>query len=140
MATLDAVLKNLERDVKRVMRHEMKEVAQNAHIAAVWDDVYNAYYPTVYKRRYDLDSPANMKFEMNGLELTLTNTTPPNADFGGTTDKDLSEVIVSGDGYDYDPHPGPRPFFQGTADLLNQGGKAENAMAHGLWARGWDVT
>ena len=139
MEPMDTVLGRLTKDIERTMKREMKNMVQDAHGAAVWEDVYKAYDPTVYKRRYDLDNPSNMEFTTNGLELTLRNVTPPNEEFGGNTDKELSEVIVSGDGYDYNPHPGPRPFFQGTADLLNEGRKAVKVMAAGLRSKGWDA-
>lgn len=129
-----AAMKKLEKDVQSVMKKEMKQIARSEHRIAIINDVYEAYNPIVYERRDDLWDDKNIDINVEGYELTLKNITPPNPRFGGSMDKNLSEVIETGHGYDYD-FAMARPFLQSTEKGLET--TAEETMEYGLNKRGW---
>ena len=126
---IDTLMKNLE---ERIAAAASKALSDKV-FPLVWDmmqenieaDVYGAYTPARYQRRYDnggMIDPRNIQGTMSddGLSLTVQNVTPPNP-VNGTTNKDLPTVIELGDkgGYDYYPskqndYAEPRPFTYDT--------------------------
>ena len=126
---IDTLMKNLEERIaaaaSKALSDEVFPLVRGMMQENIEADVYGAYTPTQYKRRYDnggMMDPRNIQGTISddGLSLTIQNVTPPNP-ANGTTDKDLPTVIELGDkgGYDYYPskrneYAEPRPFTYDT--------------------------
>ena len=126
---IDTLMKNLEARItaaaSKALSDEVFPFVRDMMQENIEADVYGAYTPARYKRRYDnggMIDPRNIQGMMSddGLSLTVQNVTPPNP-ANGTTNKDLPTVIELGDkgGYDYFPskqndYAEPRPFTYDT--------------------------
>lgn len=126
---IDTLMKNLEERItaaaSKALSDEVFPLVRDMMQGNIEADVYGAYTPARYKRRYDnggMIDPRNIQGTMSddGLSLTIQNVTPPNP-ANGTTDKDLPTVIELGDKWGYDYYPSkrneyaePRPFTYDT--------------------------
>lgn len=126
---IDAIMKKLEKQIaaaaSKALSDKVFPLVRDMMQENIEADVYGAYTPAQYRRRYDnggMMDPRNIKGTMSddGLSLTVQNVTPPNP-INGTTDRDLPTVIELGDkgGYDYYPskhneYAEPRPFTYDT--------------------------
>lgn len=103
--------------------------------------VYDAYKPREYIRRENnggLSDQDNIVGEIvsEGC-LEISNDTPFNGD---NPYKDtLTEVIVTGEGYNYPPKVGARDFIQSTKDVLENTKAHVDALKNGMKKRGFDV-
>ena len=103
--------------------------------------VYDAYKPREYIRRENnggLSDQDNITGEIvSDGRLEISNDTPFNGD---NPYKDtLTEVIVTGEGYNYDSGIGARDFIQDTKDVLASTKAHVDALKNGMKKRGFDV-
>lgn len=134
--SVDAAMAYIESAISSSLNDEVfHEVKQTMSQHAI-EDVYEAYDPRVYVRRYGLVND-NIVGSVQGLSLEVENVDQPNpVGFPPpTVNKNLIQVIESGEGYDYFS-PGPRPFVTNTREDLAGSGDHVKALARGLAARG----
>ena len=103
--------------------------------------VYDAYTPKMYIRRGAYGGLGDQNNITGTLvsdgQLEIANEAPFN---GANPYKDtLTEVIVTGEGYNYDPGIGPRDFIQATKDVLANTKAHVDALKNGMKKRGFDV-
>ncbi len=147
----------VEKAVAAALAGDVNSAVQKVEKQTIRKTVYQAYEPTVYKRReslYDLEGSV-----IDGKTLEVRNTAKPNAagvmagydnpaydgEVKASTGKDLVRTIEyggysynGGDGYDfYDV--GPRPFIQTTVETLAAGKQHVAALKQGLKKKGITV-
>jgi len=136
----------IEKAVNEALRNEVLWVIQAEEANQIEDLVYgdDAYYPRLYERRWDMSDLSNIVGKVSGMTLIVENITPPSAYHSPileeksdppTTDKNLSEVVEYGEGYDWFS-PGPRPFTQATVDALYENKNHVKALVKKLRSKG----
>lgn len=107
-------------------------------------DVYGAYSPRIYVRRFTLENEAYYQSEnMGDMRVGVTPIAPFNRLYGGNNyGNELAGLMNYGAGwhgyaFDYDA-PNPRPYLDNVVNEWS-GGKFANTMADALRARGFDV-
>lgn len=117
--SVDAVAKQIEKEIKKRVNKVFKEVAEEMQIdlAERADaDVYGVYEPKVYERRGTLNDPSNYKVETEDMKVSVTPVAEFNRDYGGWNEGDeLGGFMNFGNywhGYvtNYN-HPMPRPYL-----------------------------
>jgi hypothetical protein len=148
-ASLESYLKTAVSDTLRKEVFEEVKKCEQEHIQS---DVYDVYSPSVYQRRglsNGLGADDNIVLtEIDNLSIEVVNTTDPNSDYNGTTDKYLSDLVEYGDGYNgyYYDYPTnrafteSRPFQENTVKDLQTSKKHIQAMREGLSKRGIQTT
>jgi hypothetical protein len=138
-----AIAETLQTDVYQIIKNVEKQ-----HVES---DVYAVYSPIIYSRRGmsgGLSADENIVLNViSDTQIEITNETPANPDYFGTTDKDLAELVEFGHGYNgykYDylqdsPYVYPRPFTENTVEDLNQNKQHIDAMVKGLRKAGLDA-
>lgn len=128
------------------LNNEVLQVIQLEEAKQINDLVYGAkaYSPRLYERRWDLSDTNNMVGNVKGLSLSVENVTPP-SDYVSpilanrckppTLNKNLSEVVEYGEGYDW-YSPGARPFTQATVEALKKNKKHIKAIKKKLRSKG----
>lgn len=144
--TIKDLEKKIQKSIKSALENEVFETIQKEQLSQIQEKVYNAYNPTtmVYERRYSnggLMDEGNIKGNVKAGVLTVENKTPPNPEArdGATIDKNLIEVIETGNGYDYSPNPGARPFIDTTKQALEASNAIVEALKDGLKKQGAEV-
>jgi hypothetical protein len=140
-------LKDLERYLRAqigdVMETELSEEVKTVMQQAITETVYDSYDPKIYQRRSvgGLGDRNNIHAEMVGeMSLEVSNIAPLNNAYGRSPGRNLSEIIISGDGYLYDgDFRYPRDFIGATEESLEQTNSFERVMRQGLNKRGIDV-
>lgn len=122
--------KALEVNVAKTGRETMKEKIE--------DRVYGVYDPVLYDRQKD---DGGLTDDENILTTMVNETTLSIESHRMDGDKNVSEVIVSGQGYDYDfPYNGrSRDFVEATKEELFDTNAHVAAMYSGLKKQGLDV-
>ena len=152
---LEAVLKDKIGDALITDTFDTVKDTMYKHII---NDVYMAYDPKVYQRRYSetyygnsgLANEHNIQgYVNNNEELVVTNETKGNKWVNGSdTDtfgnaisrnynKNIAGIIESGQGYDEGLFP--RPFISNTANELRASGDHVKALKKGLGKQGLKV-
>lgn len=148
----------IQAKIDDAMTHEVFEEVRDEEAATIFEVVYQAYTPKMYRRRGEYEGmgdPYNIEIKggaAKGGVLVVVNTTEPNP--GGcvsndvTTGKNLPELIEYGNGYkgySYDfPKRGAaymkaRPFTAKTIEHLKESNAHITALKNGLKRRGLDV-
>lgn len=139
--TLGEAVQYIRKSIADALNNEVFEAVKEAELSHITTDVYGAYpKPKMYDRRGSVggfSDPSNIKNVGSGLTLEVVNETPPNPEGNPppTIDKDLAQVIESGDGYDYFS-PGARSFHENTVNDLASSGKHVQALKNGLLRHG----
>ena len=144
IAELDAAIEN-------ALEIEVAEVIKNYLVESAYQNVYEAYTPEFYSRRYgnggilDKDS---IDIDVHGNELIAMDTLPGVEGpkgwqqlYGGDVpDGRLAEAIASGDPkYNMDK-AGSRPFHEIAKELAIESGEIEDALRRGLKRQGIDAS
>ncbi|OZB98019.1 hypothetical protein [Paenibacillus sp. XY044] len=124
------ISKSLQTSVAQVGRETMKEKIE--------DVVYAVYEPVLYERQKD---DGGLTDDENILTTMVNDTTLSIESHRMDGDKNVSEVIVSGDGYDFEfPYYGrPRDFVEATKEELADTRGHVAALYVGLKKQGLDV-
>lgn len=149
-------VKNLSQDIQQVMETDIKEEAIDLAIQQADTEIYKAYNPIEYDRRYSFLKKELWTFDVlassvNEHMVAIYNTAKPNpytnamGDLFATTDKDLPTLIELGNakyrkaygkiGYDFTVFPkakylAPRPFISTTSIMLN--GNGNKSLKHNI--------
>lgn len=125
---IDELIKDLEDAVEKTAPKVAKEMREYEK-EAIFENVYNAYSPKKYKRRYEdggliADENIDLEIEKNsdGYTIIMTNTTRGNKEYGGTSGY-IQDVIEEGKGYwtEYlDNVIGARPFIEPTEKKIEE--------------------
>ena len=137
--------------INSCMQSEMAEAIKEAEQEAIQQEVYDAYSPTQYKRRYGnggLGSPSNMVAEPGDMSVSVYNRTRSNSSPQGANYPppwhypiELAQAISSG----YTVYLKPsfaeigvpaRPFVPRTYEILEGENAAVDTLRAGLNARG----
>lgn len=133
------LLSELQSDLMDIMAGEVDEVAKEVYENQV-DYMYKEYDRTYYNPRYKNNGFAdrdNWKSEVKKIgdivEYTMENTTMANGD-----DKEnrLDQYIEQGR-YSWRKHPGERPVYARTQNILDETSHVDIALEDGLSKRGW---
>ncbi|MGR6760434.1 hypothetical protein ACU1JV_01130 [Paenibacillus sp. T2-29] len=125
----EQVVESLEADVGKTVRETMKE--------KIKEEVYAVYpHPSVYQRQKEhggLIDDENIEVKMIGKDTVSIESV--RMDDG----RNVSEIVETGEGYQYSfPYAG-RPFTEATREELENNGAIEATMYKGLRKRGLDV-
>lgn len=135
-------LKELEKLIKeKISKSLQTNVAQTARETikdSIEDVVYAVYEPTMYERQKD---DGGLTDDDNILTTMVNETTLSIESHRMDGDKNVSETIITGDGYDYEfPYYGrPRDFVEATREELLDTRSHVAAMHTGLKKQGLDV-
>ena len=135
----DELFADLEMDLIDIMSGEVDEVAKEVYENQV-DYMYEEYDRTYYNPRYKNNGFAdrdNWKSEVKKIgdivEYTMENTAMANGDDKGNR---LDQYIEQGR-YGWRKHPGERPIYARTQNILNETSHVDMALEDGLSKRGW---
>ena len=135
MSGFDAkLLAQINKVVNKALKDTVAKEARNTLKEHIVEDVYEAYEPVEYQRTGGILQDENIETQAIGDTLTIRS-------IRHEGDRDISEVIEYGRGYDYeglDEKIGARPFHQKTYEELKKG-RAKKAMAEGLRKQGINV-
>lgn len=124
---------NLEAAIEDALRNEVKDAALYAIKDSAITQVYMAYKPKFFSRRYSLADDDSYKCEANGNTLTITYTGELQNLWGNTHHEDLGDVIS--EGLENFNMPFPRPWMddgvQGNMPSI------EAALKRGLERQGF---
>lgn len=133
------LLSELQSDLIDIMLGEVDEVAKEVYENQV-DYMYEEYDRTYYNPRYKDGGFAdreNWKSEVKKrgdiVEYTMENTTMAN---GADKGDRLDQYIEQGQ-YDWRKHPGERPIYARTQNILDETSHVDIALEDGLSKRGW---
>lgn len=126
----DKVSKSLQTNVVQTGRETMKD--------KINDVVYSVYEPTMYVRQMD---DGGLTDDENILTTMVNETTLSIESHRMDRDKNVSETVITGEGYDYEfPYNGrPRDFVEATKEELINTRSHISAMYKGLRAQGLEV-
>lgn len=154
MSVMDEYLRikaKLQADVETVLLTHVAPAVKEEMQAQVYDKVYAAYTPKVYKRRYQdggLGDIRNYEASVDSGTMTLTvqNLTRDNGYWRapGLPDRFIAPVVEgSGDpdsDYDFDYEgPHPREFHKPTEQEVIRDGTVERELRLGLSALGHEI-
>ena len=100
---------NLEAAIEDALRNEVKDAALYAIKDSAITQVYMAYKPKFFSRRYSLVDDDSYKCEANGNTLTITYTGELQNLWGNSHHEDLGDVIA--EGWENFNMPFPRPWM-----------------------------
>ena len=124
---------NLEAAIEDALRNEVKDAALYAIKDSAITQVYMAYKPKFFSRRYSLADDDSYKCEANRNTLTITYTGELQNLWGNTHNEDLGDVIAQG--WDNFNMPFPRPWMdEGIQDNMPS---IEAALKRGLERQGF---
>ena len=133
------LLSELQSDLMDIMAGEVDEVAKEVYENQV-NYMYEEYDRTYYNPRYKNNGFAdrdNWKSEVKKIgdivEYTMENTTMANGDDKGNR---LDQYIEQGR-YGWRKHPGERPVYARTQNILDETSHVDMALEDGLSKRGW---
>lgn len=130
------------------LAEEVADIVCDIQLEHIQTDVYNAYSPVIYSRRGDeggLGDRSNIDVLVSDKELVIENNTSKDERYGiNPTDKSLTEIIVTGDGYMFTgkgdgAYLQPRDFIGNTKEDLRQNKQHIKAMKKGLKRNGMNV-
>lgn len=140
----------LRADVNDVIHNDMRDGIAIAMVDSARKNVYEAYTPKRYVRRWTLTDPSHYRFYPENMGIEVDSPITGNPEYAppassGWNPGYISQIIFSGDGYpwlskssDVD-EIGPRPYLAlGMRDYVDTG-KANQDLADGLRARGYIV-
>ena len=135
---------NLENAIEDALRHEVADVVKNAIIMSAYENVYKAYAPEFYSRRWGAGGildPNSIKIEVHGDTLIASDNAAWQQLWGGSVPGErLAEAIASGDKRFNMQEAGPRPFHQKAKEEAIYSGAAEDALRRGLARQGIDTS
>lgn len=124
---------NLEAAIDDALRNEVKDSALYAIKDSAITQVYMAYKPKFFSRRYSLVDDDSYKCEVNGDTLTITYTGELQNLLGNTHHEDLGDVIA--EGWDNFHMPFERPWMdEGVQGNIHS---IESALKAGLERQGF---
>lgn len=140
----------LHMDIDTVLLTDVAEMAKQYLQSSILENVYAAYKPTQYERRYSdggLADPENFIESVVSGEHTLEIKDIASGNLGqpGPWDDELDEVIEAGAPYHwkkskiYQAQPYPRPFYKPAEDDFIDSGMFDKTLADGLNAMGYEV-
>ena len=135
-------LKDLEKILKQKIATSLQTDVSHAGREAMKDNiehtVYEVYEPTMYQRQKD---NGGLTDDENIITTMVNDTTLSIESHRMDGDKNVSEVIISGQGYDYEfPYNGkPRDFVEATKEELIDTNAHVHALYVGLKKQGLDV-
>ncbi|NBI28596.1 hypothetical protein [Chengkuizengella marina] len=136
---LGDLTKYLSRQITESLNDNVAKAAVKTMQEEIEDEVYDAYSPKVYERKYyqdgliDEDNIETKMIDAKTLEIQ-------NVRSDG--DKNVAYIVETGEGYTYDVPKeltDGRPFTQETKRRLKEEGIAKQAMKDGLHQRGMDA-
>ena len=140
--------KKLNTAINRVLRKEVANVVIKSIEDASQPNVYDAYDPSLYSRRYSLKRDSSYKKEVHNNTLTVTAhimSNPRQPGNGPYVPIEISEIITNGTPYGprwsnsriYNMQPYPRPWMEpGLQDAIDNR-SAEMALENGLISLGF---
>ena len=131
------LFKQLQKVISESLKDEVADEAIKTMKFEIKRQVYDAYEPLSYERKYDdggLVDDANILTEVNGTTLVVENIRRDENDIS----RNVAYVVETGEGYQYNVPERlkyGRPFTMATREELKNG-KAVNALKKGLNNRG----
>lgn len=149
--------KKVQNTVNQIAMDEVLDAVKEVEQKHIQEEVYDAYNPIAYKRRYydnGLIADDNIVGELNGNTLEVRNTTQPNASISkpptpynssditqfskwiefGETYNGNAKLLFDGNRSD-EPWANPRPFTANTIEDLKQNKQHIKALKEGLKKR-----
>jgi hypothetical protein len=123
----------LELAISNALENEVKDAALYAIKDSAITQVYMAYKPKFFHRRYSLVDDDSYKCEIEGNRLTITYTGELQNLYGSSHGEDLGDVIAQG--WDSFHMPFPRPWMD--EGIENNIPLLENALKSGLERQGF---
>jgi hypothetical protein len=152
MNYIEEQLKNLKTKLKSkiddALRNEVAEIVTETMLSNIKTEVYDAYNPKRYERRYDdggIVDEGNIVSKVKGNTLTVENITMSNKEYLPKGEKPfkIAGVIEHGSGAGYGEYdyydPGARPFLEETRNDLIKNKQHIDAIKKGLKRQGIDV-
>ena len=140
----------LHTDIDTVLLNEVAETAKQYLQSSILENVYDAYAPTQYERRYSdggLADPENFVESIAGEHtLEITDIASGNRSQPGPWTDDLDDTIERGEPYLWlksriaEMQPYPRPFYKPAEDDFIDSGMFDRTLAEGLNAMGYEVS
>lgn len=138
---ISELLSDLEEDMSAVVFTNVDEKIKEVYSKHVEEDVYQAYEPIYYARRYnskggfaDEDNfESNIIPTKNGFEYVLTNEAKPIYD----KKYRLDEIIENGI-YNSSNNPGKRKVYENTQKEIDSTNVIENEIEKNLKMNGWE--
>ena len=124
---------NLEAAIEDALRNEVKDAALYAIKDSAITQVYMAYKPKFFSRRYSLVDDDSYKCEVQGNKLTITYTGELQNLWGNTHHEDLGDVIA--EGWENFNMPFARPWMD--EGVQNNMQSLEAALKAGLERQGF---
>ena len=152
MATLmdecDAYFNKLHTAIPSVLEKEVAPVVLDRIIAASQPNVYDAYTPTLYERRYSLQEESSYNIDVSTDTLTITAnimSNPSQPGWGPYVPIEISDIITNGSYYGprwsysgiYQMQPFPRPWMEPGLQTSISDRSAETELEAGLLALGF---
>lgn len=148
---LASLMKYLNASINDALQNEVAPVVEAKMKEKIKTEVYDAYTPREYQRRYELGSEGNISSELISDGVLLTkNTADPSPSVIGTPYGSSGSTTFPqwvNDGFvpnifndrDY-PWMHPRDFIGATVDELKSSGEVATALAKGLAGKGIRTT
>lgn len=151
---LKELKKELKKRINLALDENVTDVIKDVMTDHIIQDVYDAYEPVGYSRRFDndglLDEENIVSTVNDNNELSVRNVTTGSRYYtvnekkytSKNYNKPIARIIESGNGYDvhnWDYDGVPRPFIKNTRDDLEQNHYHTEAMKQGLKKQGLDV-
>ena len=124
---------NLEAAIDDALRNEVKDAALYAIKDSAITQVYMAYKPKFFSRRYSLVDDDSYKCEVQGNKLTITYTGELQNLWGNTHHEDLGDVIAQG--WKSFHMPFERPWMNEGVEVNMA--QIESALKRGLERQGF---
>lgn len=152
MATLldeyNKYIANFDKAINETLRKDVAEAVIDRVEAASDPNVYDAYTPSMYERRFSLKERSSYRATASNLTLTIKAhimSNPNQPGWGEYVPIEISDIITNGTYYGprwgasqiYMMQPYPRPWMEpGLQDSINDH-SAERALENGLVNRGY---
>lgn len=147
---LDGIIDEIIEDIESIAVNEVAQKMKEIEQEVIYEEVYKAYLPTSYKRRYESNGLSDMdnmelehKTDKNGITLELYNMTKGNERYK-KHDEYISDIIETGEGYRYvgngdNMFERPRPFQAVAENILVETDEIIDVIYEGLEKRGYGL-
>lgn len=145
-------ISRLKSAVHDALENEVADVVKNYLVESAYENVYEAYTPEFYSRRYGTKNKPDQKnggiMDKESVKIDVHDTTLTAKDeadwqqlWGGTRPSGmLADAIATGDSRFYMGNAGPRPFHEEAARMAVESGEVEDALRNGLERQGYQIS
>lgn len=143
-ADLAAFEARLDLAIEDALRNEVSEVIKNYIVDSAYDNVYEAYTPEFWSRRYGnggLLDKKSIEVLVSGRELIAQDNPKWQQLWGGDIPTEaLVDAITEGNPRFNMGKAGPRPFHEAAKDATIDSGEVGRALLRGLERQGFKTT